>query len=175
MQGLDVIEVAIGDPEAALDRLGLSLPRRWEPGATMRMCTSEGGLLFLSGHLGVDMATTVDFHSRPDHHPLVAGRLGGDVDLETARRAAEGGALNLIATLKDQLGDLGRVRQILKVTLMVSCVPGFDRLHQVADAASDLLVAVFGARGEHARSTVGAAAQPGGALLAMDAIVAVVG
>ena len=157
-------------PEDRLASLGLSLPPAWRPGATLVMARRQGDLLYLAGHMGVDMHRTVDFHGRPDHHPLVAGVVGGDIDLTQAIEVARGGALNLIATMKDELGRLDRVRGLLRTTVMVTTVPGFESIHKVADAASDLLVAVFGDPGRHVRSTIGTVSQPANSCFAIDAI-----
>lgn len=157
-------------PERRLAALGRVLPRPWEPGARLIMATRHHDLMFLAGHMGIDMRRTVNFHGRTDHHPIVAGRVGAEVSLDDAFEVARGGALNLLATLKHELGKLSRVRRILKVTALVNTVDNFVNTHQVADAASDLLVEVFGPRGEHVRSTVGTTSQPGNSCFAIDAI-----
>ncbi len=157
-------------PEERLSALGLALPPAWEPGASLVMARSHGDLLYLAGHMGVDMTRTVNFHGRPDHHPIVDGILGLDIDLTQAMDVARGGALNLIATMKRELGELARVRSVLRMTAMVNTVPGYPSIHKVADAASDLLISVFGDAGHHVRSTVGTTSQPANSCFAIDAL-----
>jgi enamine deaminase RidA (YjgF/YER057c/UK114 family) len=159
-------------PEARLDQLGLVLPPPWEPGATLEMCVPEGDLLYLSGHMAIDMSRVITFHGRDNHHPLMQGRVGVDLDLSSALEAARGGALNLIATLKAQLGELSRVRRILKTVVFVNAGEGCTDIHKAADASSDLLVEIFGDVGRHARTTVGVRGLPADSCLAIEAIVA---
>lgn len=160
-------------PEERIAGLGLTLPHPWRPGASLEMATREGDLLYLAGHMGIDMARRVSFHGIPDHNPLVAGVIGQDISLEAGLAIARGGALNLVATLKDVLGDLDRVRQFLRVTVFVRAAVDLDDIHKVADAASDQLIDIFGTAGRHARTTVGATTLPGGSCVAIEATVSV--
>lgn len=160
-------------PESTLERLGLALPPAWEPGATLEMCVRHGDLLYLSGHMGVDMSRVVTFHGRDDHHPLVAGRVGVEIELASAVEIARGAALNVVATLKAQLGQLSRVRRIVKTVAYVNAGERFAEVHKVADASSGLLVEIFGDAGRHARSTIGVIGLPAEACFALEAIVAV--
>ena len=160
-------------PEERLATLGLALPPAWAPGARLEMATRYGDFLFLAAHMGIDMHTTVKFHGRADHRPLVAGRVGADIDLDRAVDVARGGALNLLATVRQEVGELAKVRQILKVTAFVNTVPDYELIHKVADAASDLLVDVLGSAGPHARATIGTSSLPGNSCFAIDAICAV--
>jgi enamine deaminase RidA (YjgF/YER057c/UK114 family) len=160
-------------PEAKLLERGLLLPPPWEPGASLEMFVLDQNLLHLSAHLGVDMSRQVRFHGRDNHHPLIPGRVGANLDLEGAAEAARGGALNLIATIKAALGDLARVARIIRVTSYVNVEPGFAEVHEVADAASDLLIDVFGQAGRHVRGTLGVVGLPGGACYAIDGLVRV--
>lgn len=137
------------------------------------MCVRHGDLLHLSGHMGVDMTRTVAFHGVQDHNPLVSGRVGQEVPIEQACEIARGGSLNLIATLKAELGELSRVVRFLKVTAIVNATDGLVEIHKVADAASDLLIEVFGEAGRHARTTIGATSLPANSCFAIEALVAV--
>ena len=160
-------------PEERLRGLGLELPRPWVPGASLVMCVRHADVLHLSAHMGVDMTRTIEFHGISDHHPLVAGKVGREIPLEKACEIARGGSLNLIATIKQELGDLTRVRRFLSVTSIVNAVEDLDAIHKVADAASDLLVAVFGDAGNHARTTLGATVLPANSCFSIAAVVAV--
>ena len=153
--------------------MGLALPHPWRPGASLVMCVRHGDVLHLSGHMGVDMSRTVDFHGVSDHNPLVSGTVGREVAIEQACEIARGGSLNLIATLKAELGELSRVVRFLKVTAIVNATEDLHEIHKVADAASDLLIAVFGEVGRHARTTIGATTLPADSCFAIEAMVAV--
>ena len=112
------------------------------------------------------------------HWPLdgsqaVTGKLGSDLDVDEGRDAARLAALALIGSLAAHLGDLGRVRQIASVLVTVNATPAFTEHTTVADAASDLLVAVFGDKGRHARLAVGVASLPADLALELTAVVQV--
>lgn len=160
-------------PEERIDALGLTLPHPWRPGASLEMSRRFGDVLYLAGHMGIDLSRRVPFHGIPDHNPLVAGAVGLDIDIESAQAIAQGGALNLVATLKDVLGELSRVEAFLRVTAVVRASSDLVDIHKVADAASDLLIEIFGDSGRHTRTTLGVGALPGGSCFAIDATVAV--
>jgi len=104
----------------------------------------------------------------------VTGKVGTDLDLDDARRAARLVALNLLATLRRELGSLDAVRRVVKVLGMVNCSPGFNQMPAVIDGCSDLLVAVFGDEiGRHARSAVGMAELPFGIPVEIEMVVEV--
>jgi enamine deaminase RidA (YjgF/YER057c/UK114 family) len=105
--------------------------------------------------------------------PVCTGRLGGDVGLEEGQAAAQRCAINLIAVLKGELGDLSRVTRVVKVTGFVASEPGFTDQPKVVNGASELLGEVFGDRGLHARSAVGVAGLPLGVPVEVEAIVEV--
>lgn len=112
------------------------------------------------------------------HWPLrgdqaLTGKLGADVSLEDGRAAAELAALALIGTLAGELGDLARVQRIASVVVTVNSTPDFTQHTAVADAASDLLVAVFGDAGRHVRLAVGVSSLPADLILELTAIVQV--
>jgi enamine deaminase RidA (YjgF/YER057c/UK114 family) len=92
---------------------------------------------------------------------LFQGKVGDSVTLEQAVVAARQTALNLLAVVKASLGSLSRVERIVKINGYVNSAPGFDRQPVVIDGASDLMVAVFGDRGVHARTSVGVSELPG--------------
>jgi len=105
--------------------------------------------VYLSGHL-----------PQPADGALLTGKVGKDLDVDAAKEAAKIVALNLCATLKKNLGDLDKVKRIVKLVGFVNCVDGFSQQPAVVNGASDFFVQVFGAKGAHARSAVGTNALP---------------
>ncbi|MCZ2848698.1 RidA family protein [Modestobacter sp. VKM Ac-2978] len=149
------------DVDARLRDLGLELPTPMGPGGNYLPAMAAGDLVFLSGMGPV----------RPDG-TLVTGKVGdGGLDLETAREAARLTALQLLAALRAELGDLGRVRQVVKLFGMVNCRPGFNRTPAVIDGCSDLFVDVLGDAGRGARSAVGMAELPFDIAVEIEAVV----
>jgi enamine deaminase RidA (YjgF/YER057c/UK114 family) len=152
------------DVDARLRELGIELPDPMGPGGNYVPAMLAGDLLFLSGMGPV----------RPGGG-LVTGKVGdGGLDLETARDAARLTGLQLLAALRAELGDLGRVRQVVKLFGMVNCRPGFNRTPAVIDGCSDLLVDVFGDVGRGARSAVGMAELPFDIAVEIEAVVRLV-
>lgn len=149
--------------EARLAELGIELPPGSEPVANYRMAVRSGDLLFVAGH-------------GPAHGDgvKVRGKVGADLDLAEAREAARLVGVNLLATVRRELGSLDAVRRVVKVLGMVNCAPGFDQTPAVIDGCSDLLVEVFGPEaGSHARSAVGMAELPYGLAVEIEMIVEV--
>ena len=109
---------------------------------------------------------------RPDGG-LETGIVGAEVTLEQARAHARLTGLHLIAVLKDELGDLDRVRRVVKLLGMVNAVPGFTQQPEIIDGCSALFVEVFGERGRHARSAIGAGSLPRNITVEIEAVVAV--
>jgi enamine deaminase RidA (YjgF/YER057c/UK114 family) len=134
--------------EEKLKELGLELPSAATPVANYVPAVRSGNLVFLSGHGPVS------------EDEVVTGKLGGELTVEEGYAAARVVALGLLGSLKASIGDLDRVRRIVKLLGMVNCVPDFMDHPRVVDGASDLLVEVFGDRGRHARSAVGMNALP---------------
>jgi enamine deaminase RidA (YjgF/YER057c/UK114 family) len=149
-------------PEERLQQLGVSLPSPAVPVAAYVPTVRTGNLVFVSGQVPV-----------VDGAPSHLGHLGGDVDLEAGRDAARTCAINLLAALKAELGELSRVRRVVKVTGFVACTPGFTDMPKVINAASELLGEAFGDAGRHARAAVGVAALPLGVPVEVEAIVEV--
>lgn len=137
--------------EARLAQLGKKLPAPGAPKGSYVTCQYHGAqTLFLAGHLPTN-----------DKGELVKGKVGKDVSVEEANLAAESACLSLLATLKNELGDLDRIKQIVKIVGFVNCVDGFEQQPQVINGCSDLLGKVFpGKPGQHARSAVGTNALP---------------
>ena len=146
-----------------LKQMGLTLPEAPDPIANYVPAVRTGNLLFLSG-LGP--------RSGPGGTDLV-GKLGTDLTVEQGYEAARQTGINILARLKGALGDLDRVKRIVKVLAMVNAAPGFTRPPDVANGCSDLLVEVFGERGRHARSAVGMNALPNNIPVEIEIIVEV--
>jgi len=109
--------------------------------------------------------------SSAENGQLITGKVGRDLDLATARQAAERAARNLIAVLRDAAGgDLSRVRHLLMVRGHVNAAEDFLFVHQVVDAASVEIIAALGEKGRHARTAIGCAALPNGNAVTLDAI-----
>lgn len=149
-----------GGPEERLGELGLELPPPPTSVASYVGAVTTGNLVFVSGHGPVR-----------EGGPAYKGKVGRDLDVPEARKAAELVMLNALATLKAEIGDLRRVQRIVKLLGMVNCVPDFKQQPAVVNGASDLLLQVFGSRGEHARSAVGMSSLPGGIPVEIEMIV----
>ncbi len=143
-----------------LAELGLDIPQPVAPVANYVPFVVSGRELFISGQISI--APT----------GLIKGKLGSDMTVDQGAQAARACAVNLIAQMKAALnGDLDRVKRIVKVTGFVNCTPDFIDQPKVINGASDLMVAVFGDAGRHARAAVGAPSLPLGAAVEVDAIV----
>lgn len=149
--------------ESRLEELGIALPTAAAPAANYVPYVLSGNLLHLSGQLPIENGKLA-----------VAGLVGRDVDLPAARRAAELCAVNLLAQARAALGDLSRIRRVVKIQGFVASAPDFTEQHLVVNGASDLLVAVLGDAGRHARAAVGMASLPLNAAVEVDAILEVV-
>lgn len=147
-------------PEARLVALGLQLPPSPPPVANFVPLRRIGNLLYLSGQ------GPLEADGR-----LHTGRVGEDVSAEAAYAHARLTGLNLLAVARHGLGELGRVRSVVKLLGFVNAVPGFAQHPQVINGCSDLFVAVFGeAIGRGARSAMGAGSLPGNQTVEIEAI-----
>ena len=144
-----------------LAELGLTLPEAAAPVAAYVPIVETGGLLHLSGQLPFKNGA------------LITGRLGDGVDLDAGQEAARACALMIVAQLRKHLGDLARVERIVKLGVFVNSHADFTDQPKVANGASELMVALFGDAGKHARSAVGVPTLPLGAAVEVDAIVQV--
>jgi enamine deaminase RidA (YjgF/YER057c/UK114 family) len=146
-----------------LAELGITLPAPAAPVAAYVPAVEHGGLLHISGQLPF----------REDGS-LITGRLGESIDIAAGAEAAKRCGIMLVAQIKAALGgDLERVVRIVKLGAFVSSDPAFTDQPKVANGASELMVALFGEAGRHARSAVGVPVLPLGAAVEVDAIVAV--
>ncbi len=148
--------------DAKLAELGLVLPAPAAPVAAYVPTVEAGGFLYVSGQVSfVDGA-------------LIKGRLGEDVALEQGVIAAQGCGLMLLAQAKAALGSLDRIARVVKLGAFIASTNGFTDQPKVANGASELMVAVFGEAGKHARSAVGVPVLPLGCAVEIDAVFAVV-
>jgi len=148
--------------EEKLKELGLSLPEAPKPVANYVPVVRVGDLLFLSGVLP----------SR-DGQLVMTGKLGAGLSIEQGRQAAQLAVLNGLAIVKAEVGSLDRVQRIVKMVGHIASADGFTDQPQVLNGASDLLVSVFGERGQHARVAVGAAELPRQAPVEIELIIQV--
>jgi enamine deaminase RidA (YjgF/YER057c/UK114 family) len=150
-------------PEARLQELGLELATPPPAAANYIGAVTVGDLVFVSGHgpyRGGEYA--------------YRGKLGAELDVAAGQEAARLTMVNLLASLKAEVGELDRVRRVVKLLVLVNSAPDFQEQHLVANGGSDLLVEVFGPeRGRHARSAVGMAALPFGISVEIEGIFAV--
>lgn len=142
-----------------LKEMGIALPQAAAPAANYLPYVISGNQLFLSGQLPTENGKIA-----------VTGIVGKDVTLEDAQRAAELCAINLLALAQAALGDLGRIKRLVKIQGFVASAPDFTSQHLVINGASNLLVGVLGEAGKHARAAVGMAALPLNAAVEVDAI-----
>ena len=147
--------------EERLAELGITLPDAPPPVASYVPFVRTGNLLYLAGLGPTD---------RPDG-TSPTGRLGQDLTIEEGYEAARLTGINLLARLRGAVGDLDRVKQIVKLLSMVNSTPEFREQPAVANGCSDLLVEVFGDRGRHARSAVGMASLPNNIPVEIEMIV----
>jgi enamine deaminase RidA (YjgF/YER057c/UK114 family) len=142
-----------------LKELGITLPDTPIPMANYVPYARAGNLLFLSGQgprVGVKEFKT--------------GKVGADVTAEEAYDHARLAGIQLLAVAREALGDLGRVRRVVKLLGLVNGTPEFQKQPQVINGCSDLFVEVFGEAGRHARSAIGAGSLPGNITVEIEAI-----
>ena len=147
--------------DAKLAELGLTLPAAAAPVAAYVPVVIAGGLAYVSGQVSFVDGT------------LVKGRLGENMSLEQGIEAARGCGLMILAQLKAALGSLDRVERVVKLGAFINSTGDFTDQPKVANGASELMVAVFGEPGKHARAAVGVPCLPLGCAVEVDAIVAV--
>ncbi|WP_312640988.1 RidA family protein [Hydrogenoanaerobacterium sp.] len=144
-----------------IENLGITLPVRDRKGKGAVDAVLEGKLLFLSAHLPVDA----------EGKAVYTGKVGTEMDLDTAYQAARLCGLNMLATIKDYIGELDRVDYFVKALGLVNSGADFSSQPAVMNGFSDLMVEVFGKRGQHARSAMGAFALPQNVPVVVEAIV----
>ena len=148
------------EAEAKIAELGLDMSTS-APMANYVPAVRTGNLVYLSGHGPVVEGS------------LIRGKLGADLDIEAGYAAARAVMVQLLASLRAELGTLDSVSRVVKLLCMVNCTPEFGDQPAVANGASDLLVEVFGEAGRHARSAVGMQSLPIGMAVEIEMIVEV--
>jgi enamine deaminase RidA (YjgF/YER057c/UK114 family) len=149
-----------GTVEKTLRELRIALAEPKPPIANFVPFVRTGNLLTVSGQLCLD-----------NEGKLVAkGQLGGGVSIEDGQKAARACAINLLAQVKVALGDLDKVLRVVRLGGFINSAPGFPDGPKVMNGASDVMVAVFGDKGKHARSTVGVAALPAEAAVEVEGL-----
>lgn len=155
--------MATGTPEARLAELGYPVPDENPAVANYIRAGVAGNLLFVSGH-----------GPYRDGEYLYKGKLGREIDVPTGQEAARLTIVNLLGSVKAELGELGRVKRILKLLVLVNSDPEFVQQHIVANGASDLLIEAFGPEvGPHGRSAIGVVSLPFGISVEIEGIFAI--
>jgi len=148
-----------GTVEAKLAALGIVIPAATAPAANYVPTVISGNQLWISGQISMADGK------------FMAGKLAGEADIEGGRAAARQCAINVIAQIKAALGDLDRVKRVVKLVGFVNSAPDFTDQPKVVNGASDLVVEAFGEAGRHARSAVGVAALPFNVSVEVEAVV----
>ena len=148
--------------EQRLKELGIQLHPPAPPVANYVNAVRSGNLVFLAGHGPL----------KPDGS-YMTGKVGRDINLEEAKEAARLTAIDLLSSLKAEIGDLNKVKRIVKVLGMVNSDESFTDQPQVINGCSDLLVSIFGDRGRHARAAVGMVSLPFGIPVEIEMIIEV--
>lgn len=129
--------------------MGIMLPDAPKPVAAYVPCAKAGHLIFVSGQLPVE-----------NEKIKYGGKVGKDISVEDGKKAAELCVINALSQLKNHLGSLNKIKQIVQVQGFVNCAPDFMEHPKVVNGASELLVKIFGEKGKHTRFAVGAASLP---------------
>jgi enamine deaminase RidA (YjgF/YER057c/UK114 family) len=148
-----------GTVEKKLAELGIVLPEPVAPVANYVPFVRTGNFMVVSGQLCLDAEGKL----------VAKGQLGGGVSVDEGVKAARACAINILAQLKAALGDLDKIARVVRLGGFINSAPGFPDGPKVMNGASDLMVAVFGDRGRHARTTVGVAALPLDAAVEVEA------
>jgi enamine deaminase RidA (YjgF/YER057c/UK114 family) len=149
-----------GTIEQKLTTQGVTLPTPVAPVANYVPFVRSGNLLFVSGQVCIGA----------DGKLIAKGKLGAGVSMEQGVTAARGCAINLLAQVKAAIGDLDKVVRVVRLGGFINSAPDFYDGPKVLNGASDLMVAAFGDKGRHARTTVGVAALPSDAAVEVEGI-----
>jgi enamine deaminase RidA (YjgF/YER057c/UK114 family) len=148
--------------EKRLSDLGVTLPAAAAPAANYVPFMRTGNLVFTAGQLPLK-----------DGKLQATGLLGREVDTAAGKEAAKLCAINVLAQAKAAIGDLEKIKRVVKITVFVASTPDFTEQHLVANGASDFLVAAVGEPGKHARAAVGTASLPLNAAVEVEAVIEV--
>ena len=143
----------MGQLEDKLSDLGESLPEPKKPVANYVGCKRSGDMLYVSGRVSP-----------------IRGEVGSDLTVAEAKLAAKGALLDILAIVKDEIGDLDKIVSVEKVVGFVRSAPSFTEQPIVIDGASDLLISLFGENGRHARTATGVTQLPFGAAVQIDMV-----
>ena len=148
--------------EQKIKELGYSLPETSKPLAAYIPALKTGNFVFTSGQVPISEGKL-----------LYAGKVGSDLSIEEGQKAAVICALNGLSAIKEVIGDLNKIEQVVKVTVFVNSADGFTDQPKVANGASEFLVKIFGEAGKHTRSAVGVSELPINAAVEIEMIVKV--
>ena len=146
--------------EQRIRELGIALPSGSAPAANYANAVRSGNLLFIAGKAPL-----------PEDGKLPKGRLGREFTIEDGYRFARSAAIDLIAVMRAELGSLDKVARVVEIQGFLNAVPEFEDHAKVLNGCSDLLVEVFGAKGVHARSVLGASSLRGGLPVILKGVV----
>ena len=153
---------SVANPDQKVTELGIGLKDKGEPSNSFVYAVRTGNLLFLAGHISVNAEGDV-----------IAGKLGKDMSVEDGAAAARMAGISILSTINQQLGDLSKVKRLVKVTGMVNATPDFTQHARVMNGFSNLMLEVFGDDGEHARAAVGMGSLPANAAVEIEVILEV--
>ena len=148
------------DVEERIKELGITLGEPTKPIANYVKAVTTGNLVFLAGH-GPALPAGGN----------VTGKVGRELTIEDGKRAARLAGISMLASLKAEIGDLNRVKRIVKVTGMVNCTDDVTQQPQVINGFSDLMVEIFGQKGKHARAAVGMNSLPSNIAVEIEMVV----
>src|ERR1700755_2911334 len=148
-----------GTVKKSLAELGIVLPEPVAPVANYVPFVRTGNFMVVSGQLCLDAEGKL----------VAKGQLAGDVSIDDGVKAARACAINILAQLKAALGDLDKIARVVRLGGFINSAPGFVDHPKVMNGASDLMVAAFGAKGRHARTTIGVSGLPLGAAVEVEA------
>ena len=149
--------------ERKLAEMGLELPPPAKPMGSYVPAVRTGNLLFLAGHGPVNSDGSIQNQ----------GKLGREITVEQGYESARQTGLNLLSTTKAYLGDLDKVKRVVKLLSMINCTPDFEQTGAVANGCSELLISLYGDNGKHGRSAVGMASLPVGIPVEIEMILEV--
>ncbi|MHA1470324.1 MAG: RidA family protein [Candidatus Asgardarchaeia archaeon] len=148
--------------EKKLEELGINLPEASAPIANYVQAVKTGHMVFTSGQLPM-----------VNNKIKYIGKFGENLTIADGVKAAEISTLNALSAIKKEIGDLDKIKRIVKVTGYLNCAEGFSENSKITEGASQLLIKIFGERGFHTRSSIGVSNMPNKAALAIELIVEV--
>ncbi len=145
--------------ESKLIDLGIEIPEYQQPNVPLIPSNCVGNTVFSSGNTATVCGTL-----------KYSGTVGENVTIEEAKEAAKIATLNCLSGIKHTIGDLNRIKKIIKVNGFVACTSDFKQQAEIINTASNLIISIFGERGKHARSALGVAALPGGSPVEVEIV-----